>query len=94
MLDIDLFGPFEDDIDGHEWALIGVEVGRTDFTMARLLQSKSAKEVKNAVNSMRAELKAKGGGGTEVVRLHSDFDPSFQAEVRQSLLDDIVVQTE
>ena len=29
-----------------------------------------------------------------MVRLHSDFDPSFQAEVRQSLLDDIVVQTD
>ena len=33
VLGIDLFGPFEDDIDGNEWALIGVEVAHSDYTL-------------------------------------------------------------
>ena len=69
-------------------------MAKTDYTMVRLMKNKSASEVKNAVRSMKLELKSKGANGMEVVRLHSDFDPSFQAEVRQSLLDDEVVQTD
>lgn len=94
VLGIDLFGPFEDDVDGNEWALIGVEVGHSDYTMVRLLRTKSAKEVSQAVKSMKLELKTKGATNMEVVRLHSDFDPSFQSEVRQCLLDEQVLQTD
>ena len=55
VLGIDLYGPFTPDVDGNVYALVGVEVGHTDYGMIRLLPDKTAAQCAEAVASMRTE---------------------------------------
>ena len=57
VLGIDLYGPFTPDVDGNVYALVGVEVGHTDYGMIRLLPDKTAAQCAEAVASMRTELR-------------------------------------
>ena len=57
VVGIDLYGPFTPDVDGHTYAMIGVEVGHTDYGMVRLLPDRTAAGCAKAMASMRNELK-------------------------------------
>jgi hypothetical protein len=94
VLGIDLYGPFPPDVDGHTYALFGVEVGRTDYGMVRLLHDKTSKEVCAAVKSMRGELRRLGGAaGPDLVRVHGDADQSFEGELAEYLVDEQIWST-
>ena len=94
VLGIDLYGPFTPDVDGNVYAVVGVEVGHTNYGMVRLMPDKTAVECTEAVASMRSELRtmskdlAKG-----LVRVHSDDDPYFKKELRAYLVAEGIRQT-
>ena len=58
VLGVDLYGPFTPDVDGNVWAMVGVEVGHTDWGMVRLMTDKDSDSCKQALMEMRAELRS------------------------------------
>ena len=94
VLGIDLYGPFTPDVDGNVYALVGVEVGRSNYGMVRLLPDKEAVECEKAVRSMRQELRTLSSDpAIDLVRLHSDDDSSFKGELKQYLESEGIKQT-
>ena len=43
-------GPFTPDVDGSVYALVGIEVGHTDYGMVRLLPDKTARQQHNVTS--------------------------------------------
>jgi len=93
VLGIDYLGPFEPDLDGNSYALIGVDA-RTNYGMVRLVPNKDADTTRDAVMDMRRELRSRGEAGIDLVRVHSDYDGSFQAEFREWLTEIGVEQSD
>ena len=99
VLGIDYFGPFEPDCDGNVWGLCGVETAHTDLGFLELSEStvhanKEALDSMKGVKKMVRDLTAMGPDPLPVVRLHSDQDPSFQAELSEYLASTNVAQTD
>ena len=95
VLGIDLYGPFTPDVDGNVYALVGVEVGHTNYGMVRLLPDKTAAECATAVASMRTELRTMSKDPRkDLVRLHSDDDKSFKGELKAWLASEGIRQTD
>ena len=80
VLGLDLFGPFTPDVDGNEYALVAVEVGRTDFGFTRLLKDKTSESILEAYQDIVREIKVVSAEDTEVVRVHSDRDSGVFGE--------------
>ena len=93
VLGIDYFGPFTPDNDGNVWGLIGVESSELDLGFVELTRDKSGPSSKVGVSKMLRDLEAMGPDPKPVVRLHSDQDSSFQAELEQMLIDEKIKQT-
>ena len=59
------------------------------------MKEKTAKNVRDAVKSMIRELKVHGGTNSpNVVRLHSDDDPSFEGELSEYCIENQIWQTD
>ena len=54
-----------------------MEVGRTDYTMVVPIKEKTCKCILEGFKIMRKELVGLGEKGIDVVRVHSDCDPSI-----------------
>ena len=93
-LGIDYFGPFDPDCDGYVWGLCGVETAHTDLGFLELSANKEALDSMKGVKKMVRDLTAMGPDPLPVVRLHSDQDPSFQAELSEYLASTNVAQTD
>ena len=94
VLGIDLYGPFSPDVDGNVYAMVGVEVGHTNYGMVRLMPDKTAVECTVAVASMRTELRTMSTDPVkDLVRVHSDDDPSFKKELKAYLIAEGIRQT-
>ena len=94
VVGIDLYGPFTPDVDGHTYAMIGVEVGHTDYGMVRLLPDRTAAGCAKAMASMRNELKIMSSHPTrDLVRVHSDDDTSFKGEMTTYFDDHMIRHT-
>ena len=93
VLGIDYAGPFDPDVDGNTYALVGVEVGHTNYGMVELQKDRTSAGASKGVKAMLRELHTIGPDPKEVVRLHSDNDKSFAGELEAELLDAKVRQT-
>ena len=81
VLGLDLYGPFSADVGEHVYALVGVETGRTDYGMVRLLKDRTALACREALKSMRHELRSMSSDPkVDLVRVHADDDSSFKGE--------------
>jgi hypothetical protein len=94
VLGIDYFGPFDPDCDGNVWGLCGVETAHTDLGFLELSANKEALDSMKGVKKMVRDLTAMGPDPLPIVRLHSDQDPSFQAELSEYLASINVAQTD
>jgi hypothetical protein len=94
VLGVDFYGPFESDVSGNTWALIAVEVARTNYGFVRLLPNKEAPAVREALKDIAREIKVKSKDDIDVVRVHSDVDGSMQAETRDWLREAGIKQTD
>ena len=62
-------------------------MGHTNYDMVRLMPDKTATECTEAVASMRSELRTMSKDPTkDLVRVHSDDDPSFKKELKAYLV--------
>ena len=87
VIGMDLYGPLPPDVDGNCWALIMVEVSRTDYSIVVPMREKTAANVQQALSMAFEELKTVGKLGTpEVVRVHSDNDRSLLEGAVESFL--------
>jgi len=93
VLSFDLSGPHTGDNDGNFWVLHAVETGHTQFGFTRLMKDKSSATITKAIDSILLELKHAGPDPLPVVRLHSDSDPSFLAELEAYCLKAGIVMT-
>ena len=91
---IDYAGPFEPDCDGYVWALFGVETGHTDMGFVELSPNKAGPDSLRGVKEMIREMHVMGPDPKPVARLHSDQDPSFNAELEAYLLTEKIAQTD
>jgi hypothetical protein len=91
---IDYAGPFEPDCDGNVWALFGVETGHTDMGFVELSYNKAGPDSLRGVKEMIREMHVMGPDPKPVARLHSDQDPSFNAELEAYLLTEKIAQTD
>ena len=81
VLGLDLYGPFSADVGEHVYALVGVETGRTDYGMVRLLKDRTTLACREALKSMRHELRSMSSDPkVDLVRVHADDDSSFKGE--------------
>ena len=94
VLGVDLYGPFTPDVNENVYAMVGVEVGHTNYGMVRLMPDKTAVECTAAVASMRTELRTMSKDlAKDLVRVHSDNDPSFKKELKAYLVAEGIRQT-
>ena len=94
VLGIDLYGPFTPDVDGNVYAMVGVEVGHTNYGLVRLMPDKTAAERTEAAASMQSELRTMSKDPKkDLVRVHSDDDPSFKKELKAYLVAEGIRQT-
>ena len=77
----DLIGPYTPDNDGNTDAMIGVEVGHTNYGMVELMQSSESSVTSESFKEMRRELKVMG-------------DPSFKGDFSKYLLNETIEQTD
>lgn len=96
VLGCDLYGPFAPDLNGNTFAMVVVEVGHTDYGFVELLKDKSSESCRDGLKRIMRDIKiATGPGGREVVRVHSDQDPSFVGgEFAEYLIEEQIWQTD
>ena len=93
VLGVDFFGPFDPDVDGYIYGMIGVEVAHTKYGMVELARTREAKEARDGLLQMMRDIKYAGPDPKEVARVHTDDDTSFKGEFKQELLDRQIRQT-
>ena len=90
----DLVGPYNKDNDGNTDAFIGVEVAHSNYGMVGLMKSSESKCTSEVFKQWRVELTSKGDSDRDIVRFHSDDDPSFKKDFKQLLVDESIEQTD
>ena len=59
------------------------EVAHSNYGMVGLMKSSESKYTSEVFKQWRVELKSKGDSDRDIVRFHSDDDPSFKRGVQQ-----------
>jgi hypothetical protein len=84
---VDLTGPFEPDVDGHKFALVGVELGSSKGHVG-LLTDRTAKQCLQSIKQFESDLKqASNDRDTQIVAFHHDDDKSFRGCVEEYALE-------
>ena len=77
---MDYVGPYEQDVDGNIYGLVGVEVGHTNFGNVTLTKTREAKTSLEGFLEHRNILRTHGNSDKDIVRIHHDKDKSFEGE--------------
>jgi hypothetical protein len=75
---VDFSGPFEPDVDGNNFGLIGVEL-ESSKGFVGLQQSRSASDTRNIIKDFESELRScSANPNVGIVEFHHDDDKSFR----------------
>ena len=81
VYNLDFVGPYEPDVDGNIFGLVGVEVGHTNYGIVTLTKHKDASTTRDEFIKHRGILKNLSHEGHDVVRVHHDCDGSFEKRI-------------
>ena len=90
---LDYIGPYEPDVDGNIYGLVGVEVAHTNYGIVTLTKDKEAATTLEEFKAHQLKIHKLSKDAKKIVRIHHDKDGSFEREFSAYMLDHEIENT-